>query len=122
MNRLQLKQYIAERYHADAEYPWIQFPEYCVFRHCNNQKWFALIMDIPKNKIGLKGNEKIDILNIKCDPIMIGSLLNQKGFFPAYHMSKSNWITITLDGSVDDEKIKLFVDMSHELTASNKKR
>ncbi len=122
MNRLQLKQYIAEQYHSDAEYPWIKFPEYCVFRHGNNQKWFALIMNIPKSKIGLKGNEKIDILDVKCDPIMIGSLLNQKGFFPAYHMSKASWITIALDGSVDDEKIKLLIDMSHELTASNKKR
>ncbi len=122
MNSLQLKQYVAEQYNADEEYPWIKFPEYCVFRHSNNQKWFALIMAVSKNKIGLNGNEKIDILNVKCDPIMIGSLLNEKGFFPAYHMSKSSWITIALDGSVDDEKIKWLIDMSYHLTSTNKKK
>ncbi|MCH5315925.1 MAG: MmcQ/YjbR family DNA-binding protein [Eubacterium sp.] len=117
MNTSQLKQYIAQQYNSDEEYPWIKFPEYCVFRHRNNQKWFALIMDVPKSKIGLEGNEKIDILDVKCDPILIGSLLNEKGFFPAYHMSKSSWITIALDGSVDDEKIFWLIDSSYSLTS-----
>ncbi|MFR5875108.1 MAG: MmcQ/YjbR family DNA-binding protein [Eubacterium sp.] len=121
MNSSQLKQYIAEQYNSYEEHPWIKFPGYSVFRHKNNQKWFALFMDIPGNKIGLTGNEKIDVLNVKCDPIMIGSLLNETGFFPAYHMSKSSWITITLDGSADDEKIKWLIDMSYELTSDNKK-
>lgn len=122
MDSKQLKQYISGQYNSDEEHPWVKFPEYTVFRHKNNQKWFALIMDIPKSKIGLSGNEKIDVLDVKCDPIMIGSLLNEKGFFSAYHMSKSSWITIALDGSADDEKIKLLIDLSYELTASNKKR
>ncbi len=120
MDCRQIKQYIAEQYNSDEEHPWFKFPEYSVFRHKNNQKWFALIMDIPKSKIGLSGNEKINVLDVKCDPVMIGSLLNEKGFFPAYHMSKSSWITIALDGSVDDEKIKWLIDLSYDLTASNK--
>jgi len=53
---------------------------------------------------------------------MIGSLLNEKGFFPAYHMSKSSWITIALDGSVDNEKIKWLIDISYALTASKKSK
>jgi len=122
MDCRQLKQYIAEQYNSDEEHPWLKFPEYCVFRHKNNQKWFALIMDVQKRKIGLSENEKINVLDVKCDPVMIGSLLNEKGFFPAYHMSKSSWITIALDGSVDDEKIKWLIDISYDLTASNKKR
>ena len=117
MNRLQLKQYITEQYNSDEEHLWIKFPGYSVFRHQSNQKWFALIMDVPKHKIGLNGNEKIDILDVKCDPILTGSLLSEKGFFPAYHMSKASWITIILDGSVDDEKIKWLVDMSYDLTS-----
>lgn len=118
MNSKQIKQYIVEQYNSDEEHPWLKFPEYTVFRHKNNKKWFALIMDIPKCKIGLPGNEKTDILNVKCDPIMISSLLNKKGFFPAYHMSKSSWITIILDGSADDEEIKWLINMSYELTVS----
>ena len=36
-------------------------------------------------------------------------------------MSKSNWITIALDGSVDDGKIKWLLDMSYDLTAPRRK-
>lgn len=121
MNIEQLKLYIAEQYNSDEEHPWIKFPGYSVFRHKNNNKWFAVVMRIAKNKIGLNGDEIIDVINVKCDPVMIGSLLSEDGFFPAYHMSKSSWITIALDGSVDEEKIKWLIDMSYALTSNNKK-
>ena len=122
MNRNQLLQYISDRYSVDEEHPWEKYPEFSVFRHRNNKKWFALIMDIPKSRLGLKENEMIDILNVKCDPIVIGSLRQEKGFYPAYHMNKTNWITIALDGSADDEKIKWLLDMSFELTALKQKQ
>ena len=122
MNREQLMQFISERYSTDGEHPWEKYPKHTVFRHYNNKKWFALIMDIPKDKLGLKETGTIDILNIKCEPILIGSLRLESGFFPAYHMNKTNWITIALDGSVNDEKIKWLLDMSFELTALKKKR
>lgn len=32
-------------------------------------------------------------------------------------MSKANWITVSLDGSVEDEKIKMLLDMSFNATA-----
>ena len=74
-------------------------------------------MDIPRNKIGLQGNELLDVVNFKCDPILIGLLREEPGFFPAYHMSKTSWITAALDGTVSEDKIKMLLDMSYELTA-----
>ena len=47
MNRLELKQYIAETYGIEPDCPWIKNPNFEVYRHSNNKKWFALIMDIP---------------------------------------------------------------------------
>ena len=44
-------------------------------------------------KIGLTGEGEVDILNVKCDPILSGSLRMQPGFFPAYHMNKEKWIS-----------------------------
>ena len=117
MNRTELEKYISETYNVDPEFPWIKYPNYEVFRHSNNKKWFAAIMDIQKKKLGLQEDGVIDIANFKCDPIIIGSLLSVNGFFPAYHMNKENWITVALDGSVTDDKIKMLVDMSFELTA-----
>ena len=32
-------------------------------------------------------------------------------------MSKSSWISVALDGSVEDEKIKMLLDRSFELTS-----
>ena len=122
MNREQLGKILCETYAADRDYPWIKYPNYEVFRHSNNKKWFALIMDVSKNKLGLAGDEILDIVNFKCDPVLIGSLRMENGFFPAYHMNKDSWITVALDGTVDDEKIKALADMSYELTSTMKRR
>ena len=74
-------------------------------------------MDVPKNKLGLQGEELLDVVNLKCDQILIGSLRGEPGFFPAYHMSKDNWITAALDGSASDDKIKMLLDISYQATA-----
>ena len=102
-----------ETYNAETDYPWLKYPNYEVFRHCNNRKWFALIMDVPKNKLGLQGEEMLKVVDFKCDPILIGTLREEPGFFPAYHMSKDSWITVALDGSVSDDKTKMLLDMSY---------
>ena len=117
MKRDELETLISETYNADADYPWLKYPNYEVFRHSNNQKWFALIMDVPKDKLGLQGTELLDVVNFKCDPILIGSLRGEPGIFPAYHMNKEQWITVALDGSVSDDKIKMLLDMSYQATA-----
>lgn len=117
MNRDDLEQFTNENYNAESDYPWLKYPNYEVFRHSNNRKWFALIMDIPKNKLGLPGTDIIDVVNFKCDPLLIGSLLKEAGFFPAYHMNKESWITVALDKSVNDDTIKMLLDMSYDATA-----
>ncbi len=122
MNREVLEKFIAAAYHADAEFPWVKYPSYMVFRHSDNQKWFALIMDVPKEKLGLSEKGILDILNVKCDPIMIGSLRTEPGIYPAYHMNKESWVSVALDGSVNDEKIKMLLDISFELTAPKIKK
>lgn len=117
MNRADLERFILNNYNAEPEYPWLKYPRYEVFRHKSNQKWFALIMDVPKNKLGLPETDTLDVVNFKCSPLLIGSLRNEQGFFPAYHMSKESWITVALNGSVSDEQIKALLDWSYEATA-----
>ena len=116
MNRKELEEYIQSNYSTEPDYPWVKYPNYIVFRHQSNKKWFALIMDVSKNKLGLHEEDILDVVNFKCNPVLLGSLLDEKGFFPAYHMSKTNWITVALDGSVADDKIKMLLDMSFEMT------
>lgn len=112
----EMVKFITEQYGDNPEYLWAKTPDYAVFRHQTNQKWYAIFMNIPYDRLGIKNNQTVDIINVKCDHIMIGSLLEEKGFYPAYHMSKTHWITIALDGSVDTQKIKALIDISYELT------
>lgn len=122
MNRVELEAYILDNYSTEPSYPWRKYPDFAVFRHSSNQKWFALIMDVPKSRLGLQENGSLRVVNLKCDPILIGSLLGKAGFFPAYHMSKEHWITAALDGSVPDDQLKLLLDMSYEATAPRARR
>ena len=46
--------YISEHYGVDPEYPWIRTPHYAVFRHRLNRKWFAAIVNVTEDKLGLK--------------------------------------------------------------------
>lgn len=122
MDKKELTEYIRDAYGVSADFPWIKDPEAMVFRHIDNKKWFALTVSVPKCKLGLKGSETTDIVNLKCDAAMTGSLRMEQGFFPAYHMNKENWITVLLDNSVSGEKIKPILDMSYDLTVAKIKK
>lgn len=115
MNRKEVENYIFETYGVKKESPWADDPESVIFRHRLNRKWFALIMRIPQKRLGLSGEEQVDVMNVKCYPELIESLRFSDGFFPAYHMNKTHWITVLLD-VVDEDKIKTLLDISYELT------
>ena len=122
MDREELEAYILNHYNTEADYPWADTPRAAVFRHVANRKWFALLMEVPRDNLGLPGTEKLDIVNFKCDPILISSLRGETGIFPAYHMNKASWITAALDGSVSAETIELLLDVSYELTKPKPRR
>ena len=114
MMRKELESYIVDKYSIEPEYPWAKMPTFAVFRHSNNKKWFAVIMTITKDKLGFDSTESIDIVNLKCDPLM--NVTIEKGVFPAYHMSKTHWISVALDGTVEKEKLEWLLDLSFDLT------
>lgn len=119
--RQQIFRFASEQYGTEPEYLWANTPNCAVLRHSSNNKWYAIIMDIPRNKIGLQGNDIVDIINIKCEPVLGDSLRMQEGILPAYHMNKGHWITILLDGTVDINEIFSLIEMSFDLTDKHKK-
>ena len=121
MNRQELEKYILDTYGVSPENPWIKHPTFDVFRHVNNKKWFAVIMDIPKSKLGINSDENICVVNLKCDTVMMGNILSEKGVYPAYHMNKAYWVTVSLDGSTDDDTVKMLTRMSFKLTEKKRK-
>ena len=119
MDKETILEYAREHFGTEPEYLWTKYPTYCVLRHTKNQNWYAVFMNVPRNKLGLPGKEEVQILVIKCGSILLGSLLLNKGFLPAYHMSKSNWVTILLDGSVPFDEIVNLLEISYDLTCGN---
>ena len=63
----------------------------------------------------------MDVLNVKSDPLLIGSLRGQDGYFSAYHMNKEKWLSIQLGKPELDDAIKDLLSLSHELTAPKKR-
>ena len=116
MTRQLLVAYLTDVYSCTGEQLFNRYPGFQVFRHRDNGKWFAVIMDIPGKNLGLAGVGEISVVNLKCDTRMIGSFREEPGIFPGWHMNKSHWLSVALDGTVEDEKLKFLVQMSYELT------
>ncbi|MCW2254088.1 putative DNA-binding protein (MmcQ/YjbR family) [Providencia alcalifaciens] len=118
MNKNELMEYIQSNYGVEAEFPWAKFPSYIIYRHKNNSKWFALIMDVPAKKLYEGGTEDvIDIIDLKVPPELVGSLRLKENIYPAYHMNKEHWITIKLDSGFPENELKALIDDSFKLTA-----
>lgn len=115
--RKEIEKYIKENYDILQENPWEKLPNYTTFKHKHNKKWFAVIMDVPFEKLKINKSGIVDAMNLKNIPEMIGSLRKEQGILPAYHMNKEYWITVLLDGTVSKEKIYDLIDISYELTS-----
>ena len=116
MKRHELSVWLTDTYGIAGEHLFARYPNFQVFRHNGNKKWFAVLLDIPRKNLGLEGDGEISVVNLKCDTRLIGSFRMGPGIFPGWHMNKAHWLTVALDGTVENEKIAFLVDMSFELT------
>ena len=119
--------YVKKEYGTTLEHLWKSYPEDGVLRHPlqpgeKKAKWYGLIMKVKRETLGLDGKGYVDILNVKCNPEMIGLLQMSKGYLPGYHMNKEKWITVILDGTVPLDNIKQLIDESFFLTVSPKEK
>ena len=107
--------------------PWEKEPEFTVFRHADNRKWFALrFYAMREQLLKLKSDdplllshgegERVEMINVKIDPEMISDVIREPGFLPAYHMSRRHWITVILDPRVEVARMKGLIEMSYGLT------
>ena len=122
MTLQELKDHIFDTYSVWPEHPFPMDDVSCVFRHIDNRKWFALTMNVPCRTLGIRNGGRVDILNVKCDPILIGSLRSKPGFLPAYHMNEDKWLTVLLDGTAQRDEIEAILAMSYDLTKSKTRK
>ena len=64
---------------------------------------------------------EVTCLNIKLNPEEILSLIDNKNFFPAYHMNKKYWISIILNNNLEDRVVMDLIEESHSYSCKNKK-
>lgn len=75
--RKNILDYANKKFGNIPEYLWFRFPQFAVLRHTDNGKWYAIIMDVPREKLGLAGSEKVDILNVKMRDSFFCGLFNK---------------------------------------------
>ena len=108
-------QYVREKYGDELEFLWEKFDDNAIWRRKDNKKWYGLICILPKSKLGLDGDGKIEIIGLRMSPQEVERVVDGKKYFSAYHMNKKSWITICLDGSLELEEIYRRIDESFVL-------
>lgn len=116
LTREDIFKHVKEKFRTSPDYPFQKFPTYAALRHKANGKWYGLVMNVHPEKLGLDGNDEIDILNLKCHPEVSGSLRNGKSILPGYHMDKENWISIVLERVDSEEDVYHLIEQSFSLT------
>lgn len=120
MNRETLLQWVSEQYGTTPDFPFENDNYSAVLRHpCG--KWYGLVFSVPTRTFG--GNDGyVDAVNLKCDPALADLIRDEPYIAPAYHMNKKHWISVLLDGSAPDDRVKFLVDHSFGLVTPKSKR
>ena len=107
MNRKDVIKFCLDMTDAYEDYPFPNDNVSVTIKHKNNNKWFALLMNV-------RGEE---YLNIKTDP-EYSELLRKtyEYIIPAYHMNKEHWNTVILSDKCDKRLIEELLIQSYELT------
>ena len=80
-------------------------------------KWYALMMEVPLQKLGVASQANALVLNVKIHPEDKERLIATDGIFEAYHMNKKHWISIALNVCTDDALIKECIYTSYKCVA-----
>jgi len=107
--------FVQEKYGNQLEYLWEKSPDTAVLRHEDNQKWYAILMRIPWDRLDKGRDGLAEAVNLKHD--QVADLLSQNGIYPAFHMNKRYWISLPLDDTLTDEKVLELFERSWFLTS-----
>ena len=105
---------VQEKYGNQLEYLWEKSPDTVVLRHEDSKKWYAVLMRISWDRLDKAREGQVEAVNLKHD--QVAHLLSQKGIYPAFHMNKRYWISLTLDDSLSDDDVLDLLEISWNLT------
>ena len=106
---------VRERWQEELEFLWEDSPEYAVLRRTDTDKWYAVLMRLPKRKFGLDCDEVSEFVLLRIPKDEADAIHGDNRFLPAFHMNKRTWFAIPLDGGVELDEILLRMSRSREL-------
>lgn len=114
---LKLIEHIREKYSDEPEFLWEKFPRNAIFRRKDNRKWYAALLTVQRNKLGLEGAEELEILDLRVEPEELNRLVDDEKYFRGWHMNKKSWLTLRLDDTLTFEEISARLEKSYQLAA-----
>ena len=84
----------------------------------------VLVFKVMGKMFALTGLMNIPLtVNLKCDPELAMELRERyEAVVPGYHMNKTHWNTVTLDGSIPKREILEMIDHSYDLIVKSLKK
>ncbi len=102
------------KYGDEPEYLW-EDHDGAVLRRKDTGKWYAVVLTVERYKLGLEGKEKVEIVDVRADPVALPDLVDGVKVFRGWHMNKKHWITLLLDGTLPIETLEEFLAESYLL-------
>jgi len=76
----------------------------------------TLVFKVMGKIFALTDVESFESINLKCDPEVALYLRDQNpAVLPGFHMNKTHWNTVVIDGSVSENKLMEWIDHSYNL-------
>lgn len=83
----------------------------------------TLVFKVMDKMFGLMSLEGDLSINLKCDPEEALTLREQyPAVIPGYHMNKKHWNTVMIDGTIEEDLIRKWIDDSYELVVAKLNR
>lgn len=108
-------EFARREYGDELEFLWEKFTDNAVLRRKDTSKWYAAILTVARDRLGLEGNDKVEVIDLRMPPEELAKLVDNVKYFPGYHMNKKHWLTIILDGSVPLDEIFERISVSYAL-------
>ncbi len=100
-----------------------EYREYCITKAGVTEEFpfdqNTLVFKVMGKMFALCDVQAFESINLKCEPEKAVELREQyDGVTPGYHMSKKHWNTVVMDGSINDNLIRGWIDDSYNLVVS----
>ncbi|HET8655168.1 MAG TPA: MmcQ/YjbR family DNA-binding protein [Longimicrobiaceae bacterium] len=83
----------------------------------------TLVFKVGGKMFAITGIERLPLsVSLKCDPDRAVALRERYAAVqPGYHLNKTHWNTVELDGSVPDHSVRQWIRDSYDLVAQGRK-